>query len=716
MRKTKTALRLGIAAGVLLAFATGVQADLDDKYDPKKLDIPEMGKIKAIEPERFEMNNGIVVYLLENHDLPLVRGTAYSQASAAWDPADKVGLASMTGEVMRSGGSAEHDGDWLDDRLASIGAQISASVGIDFGTGSFRCLTENTDEVLGLMAEIVRQPTFPEDKIEVAKVAARQAIASRNDEMIPIVQRVAGQALHGKDSPYARTTEYATIAAITRDDLVAFHKTGFVPNRMIIAIYGDFESSVMKESLSKAFADWPRDDTPTPEMPPMPGLGEPRVVFAPKDDVTNSAILLAHMGFKRLDATDAADMEVVNTALGGGFRSRLFNRIRTQRGLAYATAAFEGAGWFRPGVLGAVSLTRSDSTMVARDLLMEEVTRITVEAVSEEEMVAAKSAVENSFVFNFENPADVLFRAAFYELAGYPQDYLEKHQGRLAKVDEKTMLAAAQNHIHPGNLLTIIVGKEEDFDRSLESLGLPVERVDITIPPPPSAGIAEAATPEALAKGNEWLTSAATAAGGAAAWAAVTAVAIEREATLSMQGQSIGITGTTAWVLPDKRRDVLKLPFGEMVQGSDGTSGWQQAAGQVQDLPNLVEQHRKGYETSLYHVFGYPDAIQVQALSEPRTIDGVSYNVAYVISEVVQDWMLYFDADGNLARMEHQGEGPQGPALQTEVYSDWRQVGGGSFPHAREVLLDGQPFLTEQIITVEFNPSLEEGQFAKPSS
>jgi zinc protease len=588
-------------------------------------------------------------------------------------------------------------------------------VGLDFASGSFRCLTENSEEVVGLLAEILIQPAFSEDKIEVAKVAARRAIASRNDEMFPLLQRVVGQAIFGKDSPYARTTEYVTIEAITRDDLIAFHKRGFVPNRMIIAIYGDFESAQMKEILSKVFASWPQDDSPIPEMPPSPGLDDPRVVFAPKEDVTNSGILVGHIGFKA-DAPDAADMEVVNTALGGGFQSRLFNRIRTERGLAYGTGSFGGNGFFRPGVFAAVSLTRSDSTMVAYDLLLEEVNKITQEAASAEEMNSAKSSVQNGFVFNFESPADVLFRAAFYELAGYPQDYLERYQERLAKVDEQTMLAAAQNHIHPDNLITIIVGKEGDFDRPLESLGQPVERVDISIPPPPTEGIAEAATPEALAKGGEWLSGAAAAVGGSAVWAGVKTISLEREATLSMQGQSVGISGTTAWELPDKRLDVLKLPMGEMVQGCDGTVGWAQAAGQIQDRPDLLTQYRKGYESSLYRVFGSPDDLEVQALSEPRTVDGVSYSVAFVKSEVVLDWLLFFDAEGKLARMEYQGEGPMGPALQTEIFGDWRPVGDLQFPHERTVLLDGEPFLTEKIVGIELNPELDAAQFAKPSS
>ena len=206
------------------------------------------------------------------------------------------------------------------------------------------------------------------------------------------------------------------------------------------------------------------------------------MVFAPKDDVTQSGVIVAQLGYKADDPDNAA-MDVLEQALGGGFSSRLFNVIRTQRGLAYAAGAAAGGGYFRPGVFIAYTLTRNDSVMVSADLVRGEVERAARESFSDEEAKLAREAVENSLVFQFSDRASVLFRAAFYELAGYPQDFLQKYQKDLATVTPPRLLEAARRRLHPDQFITVIVGKESEFDRPLESAGQKVERVDISIPP-----------------------------------------------------------------------------------------------------------------------------------------------------------------------------------------------------------------------------------------
>lgn len=705
-----------VALGAVCAtlWAPAAAADLDKKYDPSKLRLPALGPIPTIQPERYPLPNGAVVYLLENHDLPLVEGTIYFRATSAWEPAEKVGLAAMTGDVMRRGGTAAHPGDWLDERLGAIGASITTSISADFATGRFRALAENAEEVLGLWAEVLREPAFPEEKLEISRIAQRRAVAARNDEMLNILNRVAAQAVLGKDSPYARNTEYATLDAVTTNDLASFHRLCFAPERAVIAIYGDFSSSAMKGWIEQRFGTWPASGVTPPPAPPYPEKTQRRLVFAPKDDVTQSAIVLAHPGF-RADAPDAPDMEVVETALGGGFMSRLFNRVRTERGLAYATGARGGQGFLRPGLFLAYSLTRTDSTLTALGLLEEEVRRIVAEPLSADELAAAKSAAQASFVFNFEQPSQVLFRAAFYEAAGYPSDFLETYNRKLNGTTEATALAAAKQHIHPDQAVVVIIGKESDFERPLDAVGLPVERIDLAIPPPGSVLAIEAATPEALAQGGQWLAAAAKGAGGSAAWQKLSAVAVEREATLSIRGQKMGVKSRTLWAFPDRRVDRLELPFGEMVQASDGASGWSSAMGQVQDQPKMVEQARQDYESSLYHVFSKPESFQVQALSRSDTLDGVACRVAYVKSAKVRDWRLFFRADGTLHGMEFQGEGPSGPAAQRVLFSDWKAVGGLRFPHAEKTYLNGELFLDAKVLKVELNPAAPEASFRKPS-
>jgi predicted Zn-dependent peptidase len=715
--RTLSRLRFAALAAACLAIGAAHRADaaLDPRFDPGKLVYPSLNPIQKVEPQRSTLPNGMVLYLLEDHTLPVVRAEFYVKGGSLWEPAAKAGLGRLTGEVMRSGGSAAKTGDWLDDRLAAIGASISTYIGQDFSGGSFRCLSDNAPEIVSLVAEVLRRPAFPEDKIELSKVGMRREIASRNDELFSVLSRTATQALYGKDSPYARTPEYATVEAITREDCLGMHARCFAPNHTILVVYGDFSAAAMKKLIAASFGDWKRNDAPLAALPPIPGRGPKRVMFAPKEDVTQSGILLAHPGH-RADSPDYADMQVMEQALGGGFSSRLFNRIRTQRGLAYTAGSTSGAGFFRPGNFIAYTLTRNDSVMVALDLLRAEVEKVTREPVTPEELKVARDAVENAFVFNFERPSSVAFRAGFYELAGYPADFLQKYQAALGKVTAESMLEAAKRQIEPDKLVTVIVGKEKEFDRPLESLGQPLERVDISIPPPPSKVRAGEASPEALAKGQALLKKAAELAGGSAAWSAVKSIGLEQKLSISMQGQSLAMEMSLSWVLPDRQLAVQKTPMGEMSQGFDGTSGWAKMMGQIQETPGAADEMKQEYERSLFHVLGHPSEIQAQALPEPQTVDGVTYAVAFVKSERVRDWMLYFSPDGKLARMEYTAEGRQGPTKQTAILDDWKPLGAIQYPHAMKLIMDGKPFMEMTVASAKLDAAFDEAIFKKPAN
>lgn len=611
--------------------------------------------------------------------------------------------------------AAPRTGDWLDDRLAAIGASIRTDIANDYASGGFRALTENTGEVLSLFAEILRAPDFPGDKIELSKVDLRQSIASRNDEMIPLLIRVSTEAVYGKDNPYARKPEYATVEAITREDCQKLHAQVFQPNRMVLAVYGDFKSAEMKKLLTEKFGDWKKGDAAAVPPPPVPGAAKPRLVFAPKDDVTQTGIIISHLGF-RADDPDYAAMNVFEMALGGGFQSRLVNRIRTERGLAYAAGANAGADYVRPGVFLAYSLTRNDSALTALDLLRQETAQVTREPFTDAELKTAKESVVNGLVFQFADPSAILFRSSYFELVGYPLDFLERYQKALEGVNAATVLEAAKRKVHPDQFVAIVVGKEKEFEKPLDSMGLPLERVDITIPAPVSKVAAGEATPEALAKGQALLTKAAGLAGGSAAWAAIKSISVEGNESVSMQGQTMDMSNVIHWRFPDHFVATRKLPMGEISQGCDGASGWMSAMGQVSDQPKVAEVLRRKYEQSFFRLFGEPGAFQVQALGEPKTLDGVTYEVALVKSETIKDWLLYFAPDGSLARMEYQGEGMTGgPAKTTEIYGDWRPVDDLKYPFSEKTLMDDQPVMESKTANVKLNPTLADELFKKPA-
>ncbi len=710
----RAALALTLAILGIAAVAGPAPAALDRKYDPAGLEYPPLRPIRSFKPERFELSNGMVVYLQEDSRLPLVTGSLYCAASAAWAPAGKTGLGGLTGQVIRSGGSTTHGGDYLDDRLAAIGASISTSISQDFAGGGFRCLKENSAEVIGLLAEILQGPAFPEDKIELGKVGLRRNIAQRNDDLTSILFRLVGQSIYGKDHPFARQAEYATVEAITREDLVGFHRLCYAPERTYLVVYGDFKAAEMKKLLTARFSGWKKTGVAAPAMPADPKPGTPRLVFAPKNDVTQSGILLGHYGYRASDP-DYAAMDIYENVLGGGWQSRLFNKIRTERGLAYAAGANAGGGFVRPGNFLAYSLTRSESTFVALDLLRSEVVRTLNEPLGEDEVRRARESVLNSLVFNYASPSAAAFRGAFYEAFGYPQDFLQRYQKGVEAATAASVQEAARRKVRPGEFVTIVVGKEADFDRKLESAGLPVERVDISIPPPPSKVAAGDAGPEALARGAKLLAKATELAGGSAAWSAVKTVRTTSQLNISMQGQSIQAKQVLAWQLPSLRAMSMTLPFGEMQSGFDGTIGWRKMMGQIQEDPAGGRQSAEAYARSLFNLFANGSKLQVQAM-EPKTLDGVKYDVALVKSDEVKDWLLYFAPDGTLGRMEYQSQGPQGPSVEMQVYSDWKPVGGIRYPYAVVVYLGGEKYAEAQIESAEVNPALDPAQFAKPAN
>jgi zinc protease len=482
-RPAVRSLRLALAASAIAVVAMAASAP-DSRFDPHHLVAPPLRPLQVPTPDRTVLPNGIVVFLLEDHRLPVVSGTAYFPSSPTLINGAHMGIEELTGDVIRRGGTATHPGDVLDDRLAALGATITTSLDEELGDAGLRCQSENLDEVLGLFADLLQHPAFPNRKLDLAKRALDQEIASRNDEVLPIAERLAMVAVHGERSPWARMAEHATVAAVDTAVCRDLYARVFVPERMVLAFFGDFRTEDMRRKLTAAFSGWAKSGTPAPSFPAETESARPRLLFAQKDDVTQSVLLVTGPGL-RVDAPDAAAMDVVEQALGSSSQSRLNRHIRTERGLAYTTGAEAGEEYLRPGEFMAWSLTRNDSALTALSLVRDELGAIVRAPLEPEEFQVAKQSVESQLVFNFEQRSSVLFRAAYYQVLGYPADFLSRYQRALADVTREAAFDAARQRIKPGEMSVVIVGNAKQFERALTSVGLPVKHVDITIPPGP---------------------------------------------------------------------------------------------------------------------------------------------------------------------------------------------------------------------------------------
>lgn len=451
--------------------------------DWRKIPKPPLREFKPAQPSRIELPNGLVVFLQEDHELPLVSGFARIRGGSRDEPADKTGAVSLYGQTWRTSGTRSRTGDQLDDFLEARAAKAETGGGLDSTFVSFDCLKDNFGDVFGVFTELILTPEFRPDKLDLAKNQMNTAISRRNDQPTGIASREARKLGYGRASPYARTPEYATVAAVSPDDLAKWHATFVHPNNTILGVVGDFDSKEIEAAIRKAFEAWPQG-APAPKPTETFEDPKPGVYFVAKDDVTQSNIRMVHLGTTRR-IPDYFALEVMNELFGGGFSARLFTHVRTQKGLAYNVGGGVGMGFEVPGLFTLSMGTKSESTAAAIEALYAEIDALTKAPPTAEEMRRAKDAILNSFVFRFDSRDEVLQEKMLYEFYGYPLDFLDRYQEGIAKVTAADVLAAAKKYVHRDRIALLVVGKAAEFDKPLSTFG-PVTTIDVTIPEPPA--------------------------------------------------------------------------------------------------------------------------------------------------------------------------------------------------------------------------------------
>jgi zinc protease len=455
----------------------------------KNLKYPPLPPIKIPDVKTSTLPNGMKLYLLEDHELPVVSGVALVRTGNLFDPKGKVGLATMTGIVLRAGGTQTKSGDQLDQELENVAASVESSVGETSGQVSFSALKENTAEVLGVFKELLTAPAFRQDKLELAKTQLRSSIARRNDDAGGIASREFADTVYGKDTPYGWRMEIADVNAVQREDLVGFYRRYFFPANIMLGIRGDFSAAEMQARVEQLFASWNAQQPPVPPFPPVQNQPKPGIRFAEKEDVTQTFFEMGHFGGTFRDK-DYPALAVMSDILGGGFRSRLFQRIRTALGYAYNIGADWGATYDHPGLLEISGSTKSASTVDTIQAVQQEIEKIRTTEVTAEELETAKQTVQNSFVFNFDTKAKTLSRLLTYEYYGYPRDFIYQYQKAVAAVTRADVLRVAREHVHPDQMVVVVVGKQSEFGKPLATLKLPVTSIDLSIP-----GINQASQP-----------------------------------------------------------------------------------------------------------------------------------------------------------------------------------------------------------------------------
>jgi predicted Zn-dependent peptidase len=674
------------------------------KSPKDNFDFPKLNKIQAPNIKTRVLDNGMTLYLVEDHTYPTISLRAMFNVGSRFEPADKIGLAQITGEVMRTGGTESRNGDELDALLESLAASVETGIGNSYGYASVTLLKEDIYTGLQVLADILMNPAFNQEKIDLAKIQMKTSISRRNDEIGGISLREFQKLIYGKKSPYARHPEYATVDAITREDIIEFHQHYFHPNNMLLAAWGDFDIDDLMEKIDATFKYWEKAPLQIPAVPQPDYDYKYSVNLVNKEDADQSWVQLGHIGGRK-DDPDYPVLVVMNSIMGF---DRIFKRVRTDEGLAYSASAYYDAEYDHEGIFRVMAQTKSASTVYAIRIMLEEIEKMTRELVTEKELEKAKDQYLNSYVFNFDRKSKIVNRVLTYAYFDYPLDFNQRIKEGVEKVTREDILRVAKKYLHPQNVQILVVGNPADFDAPLSELGT-VNEIDIAIPTPkekkPQASAAD------MEKGKSLILSMAEAAGGLNSINQVENIVsdVTLTQTTPMGEMELGVTTTV--VFPDKVHFNMQTPGGEMQMILSGEKAWMVSPQGTAAAPPAIKNNlQEGLFHDIIGICQSIDSLSFQHLGS-TTFAGEDAE-ALLISDEDLSFHLYLSRQEMLPLgLKYKTIGQQGPTEVEERYSDYRKVEGIMLPFKVVTLEKGEKASEVVVNNCTINAQLNETLF-----
>ncbi len=679
---------------ILLIF-TGLNFSKKRKVD--QLKFPKMKEFKIPVIEKTKTNNGIKLRVIKSEKLPLINVVAVIRGGNVYDPATKIGLANMTAQLLRIGGTTKMDGEAVDSFLDSNGVTIRISSDLDSFTVYMSCMDENLNEAIDILSKMLKTPGFDKKKLEEIKTQFASGIQRRNDSPQPILTREFNKVIYGENTPFSAVAEYEHVDSITVNDIRNEHKRFFAPENILMGISGPVKLNEIKSLVEKYFGDWKNKA----QIPPYPSVRAPelnyKIALANKDSMNQNYISIGHIG-KKKEKNMQAVIKVFNSIFSQGMDSRLFNKVRTDLGLTYGI----GGGIIQkeqyPGKTYFSTFTKAESTIPVLKAIFGEIDKIKKEKVSDKELYDAKNYFLNSYVFKFSTPEQILYSRLNGEF--YGED--EKEQAELVKNIQKVtaddIFKLVQTYLSPDKMKIVIIGNEKMIKGKLTDFGT-VKKLDISIKPPAVKEIIPEATPESLKKGEKIINNLfKTKYKGYKKLKSVNSIF---DMDMSIQGRQMTLGMNSTSLYPDKSYTEISIMGMKMKRVVNGNNGIMNQMGQERPIPEKqIKDGRFGDEYDMCH---NRKNYKFQYLKEVKE-KGTIYDVIYIFNSDKKWKKLYINKKTSLIEMtESMSTQPMMVGLTKTINSDFKVIKGIPFAFKSKTILKDKVVSSITVKSVKVN-------------
>jgi zinc protease len=438
---------------------------------------PKPGPTPALslpKPTVFTLNNGLTVYVVERHELPIVSAQLVVLAGSAENPPDQPGLAGITAAMLTEG-TKKRSAEDISDAAALLGATLDSTSDADTARLNISFLSRNIESGLDLVADSAENPIFPAADLDRVRATRLTALLQEEDDPFQVSIRAGVQSLFGTASPYGYPAlgTAAALHSITGRQVVDFHASHYGPRDSLLELTGDVTPAMAQKLTEQAFGKWSGQATDaTP--PPAPATPQRRIVLVDKPGSPQTALVTFGVGIER-KSSDYAAVTVMNKVLGGMFSSRINMNLREEHGYTYGAFSlyrfYRGTGPFITG-----ALVRQDVTAPAAEQLFKEFNGIRTKPLTDAEVRTGKDNTVRALPGDFESSREVNSQLANLWIFGLPIDYYTKLPRQIEDLSQSDVQQAAEKYVHPENLVVVAVGDKAKIESGLKNLKLgPVE-------------------------------------------------------------------------------------------------------------------------------------------------------------------------------------------------------------------------------------------------